>query len=92
MATWHVQIRGERFWREGHECNFELSGVVYAANPNEAFSRAVTLAQVVHPELAQVSTPRSGPVINADEISEASGEERTVTEEIELVWLCSPTA
>lgn len=84
MKAWSVLIFGEGFVRGTQKCDFELAGVVHASDPNAAFHRAVAKAEALHPELSQVTQPRPGPVINADEINELPS--FNVAEEIELFW------
>lgn len=84
MKAWSVIILGEGFLRASQECNFELTGVVHAVDPNAAFQRAVTLAKARHVELSQADLPRPGPVINADEINEASNDN---VEDLQLIWI-----
>jgi hypothetical protein len=48
---WQVLVFGERFVREGALMGFELSGFVWADDPNLAFSKAVMLAKSQYPEI-----------------------------------------
>lgn len=87
MKAWSVLILGEGFLRDTRKYDFELTGVVHAADPNAAFDRAVAWARALHPELAQTALPRPGPVVNADEIHEMPSS--NVAEALELIWLPS---
>ena len=84
MKAWSVLIFGEGFIRGEQSCDFELAGVVHAADPTAAFHRAVAKAEALHPELSQVALPRPGAVINADEINELPN--LNLAEEVELFW------
>ena len=90
MNVWQVQIEGEGFTRENVEMSFELSGNVFAENPDQAFSKAVTLAKIENPELAQAEQKYPvgvrRPVINVQEIIEINNLPNTEVEKIELVW------
>ncbi len=90
MNVWQVQIEGEGFAHGKVEMSFALSGNVFAENPDQAFSKAVALAKIENPELAQAERKYPvgvrHPVINVQEIIEINSPSNTVVEKIELVW------
>ena len=71
--VWQVLGTGEGFVRNGVRAGFDLSGFVYASNPNTAWTRAIEIARARWPEIAQTdATDFPRPVVNADEIEDAS--------------------
>jgi hypothetical protein len=87
MLKWQVLVFGERFVRDGALMGFELSGFVWADDPNLAFSKAVQLAKSQYPEIGQAELPTTPrPVINAEEIQECSVTCGPDQDEIEVDW------
>ncbi|ULU24455.1 hypothetical protein [Dyella terrae] len=87
MKTWQVLGYGEGFVRGERVLGFELSGLVFAEGPNEAFKKAIALAKREWPEISQADKegfPR--PVINADEVDEVTGQLIIDGERVELFW------
>jgi hypothetical protein len=87
MKIWQVLGRGEGFIRGGKTLGFELSGFVSADGPNEAFEKAISLAEREWPEISQAETqaiPRA--VINADEVEDVTGRLTVEVDRVELSW------
>jgi hypothetical protein len=87
MKIWQVLGRGEGFIRGGKTLGFELSGFVSADGPNEAFEKAISLAEREWPEISQAETqaiPRA--VINADEVQDVTGRLTVEVDRVELSW------
>ncbi|WP_266160738.1 hypothetical protein [Dyella silvatica] len=87
MKIWQVLGRGEGFVRDGRLSGFELNGVVSADGPNEAFEKAISLAKLEWPELAQSDEKRlPWAVINADEVEDITARLSVDVDMIELFW------
>lgn len=87
MKTWQVLGRGEGFVHGESVLGFELSGLVTADGPNEAFEKAIALAKREWPEISQAENKEfSGPVINAEEVVEVTGLMTVEEERVELLW------
>lgn len=87
MKTWQVQASGEEFVRGGVKDSFELCGFVQAEGPDEAFQKALIIAKRMHPEIAHIDKqgwPK--PVINADEIEDATGLRGIKIDIVEIYW------
>jgi NADPH-dependent glutamate synthase beta subunit-like oxidoreductase len=87
MKLWQVLGRGEGFIRDGRIQGFELSGVVAAVDPNEAFEKAILLAKSEWPEISQSErkgSPRA--VINASEVEDVTARLTVDVDRIELRW------
>ncbi|MBB6187640.1 hypothetical protein [Rhodanobacter sp. MP7CTX1] len=56
MKIWQVPGQGEGFVRGGKTLGFELSGLVSADGPNEAFEKAISLAEREWPDICQAET------------------------------------
>lgn len=85
MKTWQVLAIGEGFDRLGIKMSFELSGLINAPDPDNAFSKAVEIAKADFPEIKQANVigfPR--PMINSEEIQEVSS--NIETDKIEIHW------
>jgi hypothetical protein len=87
MKCWQILGFGEGFLRADKVVGFELSGFVFADTLDESFARAISLAKLDHPELAQadkIDFPR--PVINAEEIYDVTGRLNVDEEGVEVIW------
>ena len=86
---WHVLGFGEGFTRNGTTSSVEITGLVRAVDPSRAWEKAVALARIQSPEIAQTDSsavPR--PVLNCDEINEATSPQMDMThvDQVELHW------
>lgn len=87
MKVWSVQIRGEGFLRQNSRMSFELSGFIEAADPNDAFTKAVSLGKKQYPELNQAEKQESPrPAINGEEIVEFVNAPRSEINKVEIHW------
>ena len=87
IKRWQVLGFGEGFYRSGAKVGFELSGFIIAADPDEAFLKAVSIAKRDFPEIAQADANEfPKPVINAEEIQEAGQPSNGETDSIEVHW------
>jgi hypothetical protein len=87
MGVWQVAAVGWGFVKDGVQHDCELSGLVHANDPDEAFSKVCSLAMEEHPELLQATGPFPRPVINADEIEEVPEAWLVGADQVELHWI-----
>lgn len=87
MSLWQVAAVGWGFMKDGLQHDCELSGLVRANNPDEAFSKVCSIATQYSPEFQQATGPFPRPVINADEIQEVSETEHIGADQVELYWI-----
>lgn len=87
MSVWQVAAVGWGFMKDGVQHDCELSGLVRANNPDEAFSKVCNIAIQDHPELLQATGPFPRPVINADEIQEVPETQLVGADQVELYWI-----
>jgi hypothetical protein len=87
MSAWQVAAAGWGFMKDGVRQDCELSGLVRANNPDEAFSKVCNIALQDHPELLQATGPFPRPVINADEIQEVPDSQLAGADQVELYWI-----
>lgn len=87
MSMWQVAAVGWGFMKDGVEHDCELSGLVRAKNPGEAFSKVCNIATKDHPELLQAAGPFPRPVINPDEIQEVPKTRLVGADQVELYWI-----
>ena len=87
MGTWQVLAVGRGFMKDSVEHDYELSGLVRAKDPADAFSTACGMAMRDHPELLQAAGQFPRPVINAEEIQEVPATRLIGADQIELHWI-----
>jgi hypothetical protein len=87
MGVWQVAAVGWGFVKDGVQHYCELSGLVHANDPDEAFSKVCSLAMEEHRELLQATGPFPRPVINADEIEEVPEAWFVGADQVELHWI-----
>ena len=87
MGTWQVAAVGWDFMKDGVQHDCELSGLVRANNPGEAFSKVCSIAIQDHPEPQQATGPFPRLVINADEIQEVCETQLIGADQVEVFWI-----
>ncbi|MFP5392048.1 MAG: hypothetical protein ACLGI6_10990 [Gammaproteobacteria bacterium] len=87
MSMWQVAAVGWGFMKDGGQQDCELSGLVRANNPDEAFSKVCSIAMQDYPELQQATGPFPRPVVNADEIQEVFETQLVGVDHVELFWI-----
>lgn len=87
MGLWAVLASGEGFVRSEGLARLELYGVVEAASPDIALTKAIRLATEQHPELAQAkSLTDSSAVIHAEEINEIAAGPGVEVDVMDVSW------
>lgn len=87
IKRWQVLGFGEGFERSGSKMGFELSGYINAANPDEAFFKAISIVKADFPEIEQAAAKEfRKSVINAEEIYEVGEPSNSETDRIEVHW------
>ena len=88
MGLWAVLASGEGFVRSEGPARLELYGVVEAASPDAALTKAIHLATQQHPELAQVrSMTDSAAAIHAEEINEIAAGPGVEVDVMDVSWV-----
>lgn len=86
MRTWTVLAVGGGFVHSGRPASFELYGIVQAANPNDAFTKAVELASKHWPELDPTGSSAGSKMIDIEEINEIVPDQGTEVDVVDVSW------
>jgi hypothetical protein len=87
MGVWQVSAVGWGFMKGGTKQDCEITGLVRADDPDDAFSRACAIAKILDPELLQAVGPFPRPVINAEEIQELPCTEGVDIDKVQVCWV-----